>query len=300
VAIQTNKLKFGIVGMSDGNGHPYSWSAIFNGFNMQYMKDCPFPVIPEYLANEQYPENFLGHLAIVTHIWTQDIEISKHISKASNIPFVVELLEDMIGEVDAVLLARDDAENHLVMAETFIKKGVPIFIDKPLAFSLNDAEKLLNLQIYDSQIFTCSSLRYALELMPDQLELQDIGKIIYVEASIPKSWEKYAVHIIEPVIRTCSERGTLLEINSFKHENIVNVKVKWESLLASFTTYGKFNVPIEIRYFGEKGSITKTLQNTFNAFKNSLNEFVKQVILKKNLIPREETFEIIKIIENGV
>ena len=24
-------LKLGIIGLSEGNGHPYSWSAIFNG-----------------------------------------------------------------------------------------------------------------------------------------------------------------------------------------------------------------------------------------------------------------------------
>ena len=43
------KLRLGIMGMSEGNGHPYSWSAIFNGYNSLEMEDCGFPVIPEYL-----------------------------------------------------------------------------------------------------------------------------------------------------------------------------------------------------------------------------------------------------------
>ena len=45
------ELKIGIIGSSDGNGHPYSWSAIFNGYNKKIMEDCEFPAIPNYLNN---------------------------------------------------------------------------------------------------------------------------------------------------------------------------------------------------------------------------------------------------------
>ena len=46
------ELRLGVVGLSEGNGHPYSWSAIFNGCDMSFMKDCGFPVIPGYLAKQ--------------------------------------------------------------------------------------------------------------------------------------------------------------------------------------------------------------------------------------------------------
>ncbi len=42
------KLTLGIIGSSSGNGHPYSWSAIFNGYDKSLMNDCPFDVIPKY------------------------------------------------------------------------------------------------------------------------------------------------------------------------------------------------------------------------------------------------------------
>ena len=51
------ELRIGILGMTEGNGHPYSWSAIFNGFNKAEMAKCPYPVIPVYLG-KQPPENF--------------------------------------------------------------------------------------------------------------------------------------------------------------------------------------------------------------------------------------------------
>ena len=101
--------------MSEGNGHPYSWSAIFNGYNEQFMKDCAFPVIPSYLSRQNFPADAITG-ACVTNIWTQSISLSNHIARSANINTVNQNITDMIDQVDAVLLARDDSENHLKYA----------------------------------------------------------------------------------------------------------------------------------------------------------------------------------------
>ena len=60
-----NNIKLGIIGMTEGNGHPYSWSAIFNRYDVDAMtKECPFPgimrtqttLIMNILKNELSPE----------------------------------------------------------------------------------------------------------------------------------------------------------------------------------------------------------------------------------------------------
>ncbi len=61
--------RLGIIGLSPGNGHPYSWTAIFNGYNKEKPAQCPFPVIPEYLG-QQDPKTMGIEEAYVTHIWT--------------------------------------------------------------------------------------------------------------------------------------------------------------------------------------------------------------------------------------
>ena len=108
----SKKLKLGMLGSSENNGHPYSWSAIINGYNKQAMSKCPFQAIPDYLAKHKFPEEQLQN-ATVTHVWTQDYENSKLISKASKIDNIVSQRSDMIGHVDAILLARDDYNMHL-------------------------------------------------------------------------------------------------------------------------------------------------------------------------------------------
>lgn len=43
-------LKIGIIGSNEGNGHPISFSSIFNGYNKKYLKKfCKFNLINEYL-----------------------------------------------------------------------------------------------------------------------------------------------------------------------------------------------------------------------------------------------------------
>jgi hypothetical protein len=299
MAKPNKKLRLGIVGMSDGNGHPYSWSAICNGYDKNYMGSCPFPIIPEYLSKQKYPDDFLSEFAEVTHIWTQQLSISNHIAKSSKIDFVVNEMEDLIGQVDAILLARDDGENHLRMALPFLRAGLPIFIDKPLALTVKDANSLLESQLYDGQLFSCSSLRYADELIFSKEDHEQMEEIIYIEATVPKSWEKYAIHLLEPIISSTPERGKLIKVDAQKFGDIVKADIKWEYLNATVRTYGKYDMPLQITYFTKNGKFVKQLSNTFLAFKKSITTFINQVEEKRSLIPRAETLEIIKIIESG-
>jgi hypothetical protein len=46
-------IRLAMLGSTVGNGHPYSWSALFNGYDRELMtKECPFPGIPAYLNKE--------------------------------------------------------------------------------------------------------------------------------------------------------------------------------------------------------------------------------------------------------
>lgn len=296
------KLKLGIIGMSEGNGHPYSWSAIFNGYNKQEMEKCPFPVIPEYLSKEKYPDNFLSHLGIVTHVWTQDYKLSKHIALAANIPNVCHDMEEMIGKIDAVLLARDDAENHYKHAKIFLEAGLPIYIDKPFALKKEHAHNLWDLSNDDQQVFTCSALKYAKEFQPEVLQRDQIGNIRVVWATIPKTWNKYAVHLIEPVMNLLPFRGEILKVKplGIETEDLEGTQVLWDSgITAIFQTFDVPSTPLWIRVLGDKGYQDLTLKDSFGAFKSALKHFVDLVNGDKENIPKEFTLEMIKILEKG-
>jgi hypothetical protein len=299
MAGKLSRLRFGMIGMSEGNGHPYSWSAIFNGYEPAFMKDCPFPVIPGYLAKQKFPEDGLGHLGQVTQVWCQEKKMAEHISAASNIEHIAANIEDMIGHVDAVLLARDDAEKHYEMALPFLKAGLPIFIDKPLAVKISEAEKIWAAQQFGNQVFSCSSLRYADELMLSAVEREMIGEICMVEGAVMKKWETYGIHILEPVLCQIPGRGRLKAVKSIGNPPQKQVLVQWDKVIGCFKTTGELPTSLEIKFYGTRGNITKTFSDSFNAFKNSLAEFVNVIHNPEQNIPCNETEELVTILEQG-
>lgn len=273
-------LKFGLLGMSEGNGHPYSWSAIFNGYNPNYMKNCPFPGIHDYLSEKKFPDDAIKEAA-VTHIWTQEMEISNHIAKASNIKNIVKSPEEMIGKVDAVLLARDDHENHFRHSEAFIKGGVPIYIDKPIAANRCKAVRILNSELSQGQIFTCSPLKYAKEFSVGEREIETLGEIKSIHAIVMKSWDKYSIHVLDPILNIIGFDQTIKSVRTTKANGTVNVVyLTNKNILINITVIEAATyLPFKITILGTNNLLELEMKDTFDAFKSSLQKFIN--IIKK-------------------
>lgn len=135
-------MKIGIIGVSEGNGHPFSFSAIFNGYSDNDFANADWPVIHDYLKLRT-PEDFGIGDARVTHAWTQDPSITQKLCAASLIETAVAAPEEMMGEVDAVIVARDDYETHFEHAMPFLQAGLPVFIDKPLTVDKEELRQFL-------------------------------------------------------------------------------------------------------------------------------------------------------------
>ena len=291
-------LNLGIIGGSRGNGHPYSWSAIFNGYDIAYMEKCGFPVIPRYLEERSFPDDSI-HEAIVTHVWTQDLDLSRHIAKAAYIKNVVHDISDLIDSVDAILLARDDAELHLEMAAPFLEAGMPIYIDKPLALSITEAHQLMELQKYPGQIFSCSALRYAQELDIKKYKTE-IGELRSIHAVVPKDWDKYSIHAIEPLLLMIPDRGEIIKHMRWGTADRVLLNVEFESGVdVQIFSMGGANAPISFRIFGSEGWCDLVFSDAFAAFRAALNDFVSGVISKESRINPEEMTNAIQLLEMG-
>lgn len=292
-------LRFGIIGMSEGNGHPYSWSAIFNGYDAQAMSECPFPVIPDYLSRRRFPEDAIPG-AKVTEVWAQDRSQAEHIARAARIEHVADDFRDMIGRVDGVLLARDDAENHFQFAAPFLDAGLPVYIDKPFALTLSDAQRLFERERYPGQIFTCSALRYAREFQLDAAARGELGDIRFVQGTVPKDWHRYAVHVVDPALSILGPVGAIVESSSWRADGATIVNIRWEGgLAATFSALGDIAAPIALRVVGTKGHRDMAFSDSFAAFKAALQAFVRGIGEKRAEIPRQSVLDMVAVIEAG-
>lgn len=297
-----NTIRLGVIGMSEGNGHPYSWSAICNGYAPEYMAYCGFPVIPRYLVQQRWPDARIPGVE-VTHVWTQDETLSRRIAQAALISQVVADPAAMLGQIDALLLARDDAENHLAFATPFLQAGVPVYIDKPIALSLRGLHALYRLQQHEGQIFTCSALRYAEELTLTEADRERIGPIRHIQASTPNGWEKYAVHIIEPVLNLVGQPPLIASAQSRRvAQQGRALSLAFEGgITADFVALGK-NVasPLSLRVHGEHGWHDLVFTDSFSAFKCALMKFIEGVRIKSCRSPLSFNEHVVAIIESGL
>jgi len=293
-------LKIGIIGLSEGNGHPYSWSAIFNGYNKREMAQCGFPVISDYLSQRVFPaETIKG--AEVTHIWTQDKELTVRVANSALISVACTDIEQMLNEVDAFLLARDDWQSHLDIGIPLLKTGKPVFIDKPISIRSHDLSTLLSSQMYAGQIFSCSSLRFSSQLRLSDSKKNTLGKIRLIKGLIPNSWEKYSVHLIDPIVAEFASDVSIRRLNTFKEEGYHSVHVVWSSgLISEFSTCGSLPSKVQIELVGEKSSETIIWNDAFSSFKASLEYFYEIVQSKNPIIEDEHHRKVVSIIEAGL
>lgn len=288
-------ITLGIMGLSPGNGHPYSWSAIFNGYDSKVMADCPFPVIPQYLARQD-PATMRLEGATVTHIWTQDPKVSRHVAAASLVKNIVDDATDMIGKVDAVILARDDGENHLQMAKPFIEAGIPIMIDKPLTDKETDLPQFVKYYEQGKIIMSCSSARFARSLL--ELKKQNkLGKILTANGVSPKYWRTYGIHLIEAVYAVMG--GGIESVQNVGEKNAEIVHLRYRdgrhAVLQTFAGIAKGNV----FFYGEKGCQEVSDPDSFFAFKNMLSHFVGWLRTGRPPFDWRETVETMRIVIAG-
>ena len=286
-------LELGIMGMSEGNGHPYSWSAIINGdFDRPAMEQCGFPVIPRYLETNRDTLGIEG--AKVTHVWTQDRSISEHIAAASGIRTIVDRAEDMIGRVDAVILARDDPENHVSMAKPFLDAGLPIFIDKPLAITAGDLDYFSRQNGQGKLIMSCSSMRYAAEVRTLRTEMASLGKIELATVIGTKDWIRYGIHMLEALFALLDDpKAVSVQHIGEAGKDIVLVRLE-NGLLATVHLIEDIYPTFQLSLFGRDGWQQTEIKNSYAMFRENLTEFIRSVREDRSRLPFGYTENIIR------
>lgn len=284
-------LNLGMIGLSPGNGHPYSWSAIFNGYDPNKMADCPFSTIPEYLAKvDRATMGIEG--AKVTHIWTQDRKVSEHVAGASLIPNAVDEMTDLIGAVDAVVLARDDGENHLRMAAPFIDAGLPIFIDKPLTDNLEDLRQLVRYYEAGKPIMSCSSMRY-IEGLGDVGK--QVGGVLTAHAIIAKYWRTHGMHIIEPIYAVMGPGIASVQNVGCEGEEIVHLKYA-DGRHAVLQNFKGMAYAFDLAFYGEDGCWRAGPADPYTSFRNMLCAFVGMLEAGESPLDWRHTVEMAQVL----
>jgi predicted dehydrogenase len=297
--IEKPEIRLAMLGMIEGNGHPYSWSAIVNGYNPEEMAKCPFPVIPQYLA--EVPLNTMRILgARVTRVWTDDPADAPKVAAASRIEKVVARPEDVIGQVDAVIIGTDDGHEHVRRARPFIEAGLPMFVDKPLAINVPDLNQFIRWYNEGRVFLSSSNMRYAPETRQILRQKAQLGELRWITTCTSKTWERYAIHALEAIwpvlgpgfltVRTESRSGS--DIAYMTHQS--GAQINLAAIYDAVGSYGALHV------FGTKGNLAVSCWDTYTAFRNQLCAFVEMLRTGERPYPLSETIELMAVVIAGL
>lgn len=292
-------MKLGIIGMNEGNGHPFSYSAIFNGYDPEELKRrCPFKLIQEYLPREHNNKVFIES-AKVTHIWTQDKQLSEDVARVSLIPNIVDQMEEMIGEVDAVILARDDPWNHLKMAMPFLKKKIPIFIDKQLVANSQDLDELLKYTSDDYPIMAGSSMRFTRDVLIAKEKCSNL-MIKSIHGMSRVSWLRYGHHLLEGIVPIFGyDIDWVRSLRTKPDHDIVQIQFS-TGLNVILEFIEDIHLPIQFTCYSEKHAPYPVLfQDFFYSFREMMIRFVQLAKSGEKAFPFDEMIGIAKIVLAG-
>ena len=123
-------------------------------------------------------------------------------TKELGVEHVVMHPEDMLGKVDAVFIT--DPEDSLNLARPFLEAGIPVFLNRPIAWNVREISEILRLaKENDSPLVTGSCVPWMQEIQVVAHRTKDCMDSIqqyYVEGS-GANFCSYFSHIIETALK---------------------------------------------------------------------------------------------------
>ena len=280
------KIRIGIIGYNEGNGHPYSFSAIINGYDKDHMKKSRYPVIYNYLKERKKNEFGIDNVKI-THIWTPNKSISNEISNCCFIPNVVNDYKKMINYVDAIIIARDDVNSHYEISSFFLEKKIPVFIDKPLCSTLEHL-KYFKPFLKNGLLMSCSGLRYYSIINKLSKNKSNKDSVLFSNSYSFKDWFKYGIHVIESVFPIFGYKVKWVQNIGECHNNIVRIQYT-NSKYSMIMLNEKAKFILSTSFISKNFHTHINYDDNFSCFKHLLNKFVLQIKNKKPSINPNET-----------
>ena len=219
ITAQAKDLRIGMVGLD--TSHVTAFTRILNdksakdhipgGKVVAAVKDSSPDIESSYTRVEKYTAELTGKWGVRLY------------------PTVTE----MCSHVDAVMVENVDGRPHLKHATDVIKADKPLFIDKPLAGTLEDCLKIYRLaRRHNVPVFSSSSLRFAKATLAARAG--KFGKVLRCETHSPAHLEPhhpdlfwYGIHGVESLFTVMGSGCVSVKRGTTKDGKII-VTGKWK------------------------------------------------------------------------
>ncbi|MBD1261637.1 Gfo/Idh/MocA family oxidoreductase [Maribacter polysiphoniae] len=182
----TKPIRIGVIGAE--NSHTKGFGKLFN-------IDKKFPGVE------------------IKYVWGETEEFAKEAMKHGGIPNMVRDPKEMMGKIDGLIVDHRDGKYHLAAAISFVKAGVPTFVDKPFSTNLQEAKQFLAMaREVGTPVTSYSSIAQSYETDNIKSKVDKIGEINQIVRIGPYDINSiyggaffYGAHMIQPLTNIFGE-----------------------------------------------------------------------------------------------
>jgi len=247
---------------------------------------------PDYVPGARVVAAYKGGSPDVESSYKRVDKFAEELRTKWRVEFVSDI-PALCRKVDGVLLESVDGRVHLEQVKPVIAAGKPVFIDKPLAASLEDAREIARLaKAAGVPWFSSSDLRFS--ELATSLKFPDVtGALTWGPGPLEPhhyldlSW--YAIHEVE-LLYTLMGRGCE-EVSRIYTPDADVVVGKWKGgrlgTIRALRPYGKFGAVV----FRPDEKVNQSDPKFTDSYRPLVVEIVKFFETKQPPFPNEETLE---------
>lgn len=231
------EIRVGIIGLD--SSHAVEFTKILNDVNHPYHVDGAKVVAAIPFVAYDLPLSYER-----VDVFTEQVQSFKQIK-------IMDTLHGVVQAADAILLTSVDGRNRVRLFRELAPYKKPIFIDKPLALSLQETQEIFSLsEKYNTPIMSSSALRYAEKLTSAILDHKDINGL-YVYGPLPlqdamPGYFWYGIHMVEVLVTVMG--------GNFKHIHVEN-NVGYEVVTIEFNDGRIATIRGDLTHYQEFGAI---------------------------------------------
>ena len=223
----------------------------------------------------------------------QSLEDWCHTQKVSKAGSIAEV----VAECDClVVLSPDNAERHEDLSDLPLRSGKPVYIDKPIAPSLAEAQRMYaKAAQYHTPLISSSALRYG-SAIENAVQQVAGSRVNYVATRGPGEWDTYAIHQLEMLVMLLGTGAKrMMQVGSARASLFVIDYGDGRRGSVNQIAEHPFQLTAQ---FGDDGQCLNidSMDDFFPRFIEAMLAFFDTGVVS---IPKEQTLEIAALLEAG-
>lgn len=199
-----------------------------------------------------------------------------------NIPLAVDSMEELFAHCNAFMVLQRRGSEHLKYAAEIIRRGYPVFIDKPVCCSTDDLKELQSLALeHNTVICGGSGLKYCKQVVSLKRKMEEAAPGELAGATISHSADMespydgiffYLPHAVEVMLELFGYNPVSVNTTVLSH-NRFTVCVKYDRYMVNLAINGSASCSVTIN--GKNSDIIRI--NDSDIFVESMRHFIKSI-----------------------